>query len=162
MERVNYIADWDRKWLDELIDLTGLVVLDVGAGTGRLAFAAARDALRVYASEPCDRLREYIRDRISDRAITNMKVVDGTATCLPFEDATFDAVLSGHVVGDDYEGELNEMRRVTKSGGWLIICNGDDEFQRALPDGELLRRGFEAFRHESPSGGIIYNYRLRV
>ena len=66
------------------------------------------------------------------------------------------------VVGDDYEGELNEMRRVTKSGGWLIICNGDDEFQRALPDGELLRRGFEAFRHESPSGGIIYNYRLRV
>ena len=162
MERVNYIANWDRKWLDELIDLTGLVVLDVGAGTGRLAFAAARDALRVYASEPCDRLREYMRDRIAERAITNMKVLDGTAACLPFEDTTFDAVLSGHVVGDDYEGELAEMRRVTKSGGWLIICNGDDEFQRPRPDGELIRRGFEAFRHESSSGGIIYNYRLRV
>ena len=37
MEQVNYIADWDRKWLDELIDLCGMVVLDVGAGTGRLA-----------------------------------------------------------------------------------------------------------------------------
>ena len=71
-------------------------------------------------------------------------------------------MLSFHVVGDDYEGELHEMRRVTKPGGWLIICNGDDEFQRAHPDGELIRRGFEAFRHESSSGGIIYNYLLRV
>ncbi len=51
MERVNYIADWDRKWLDELIDTTGMVVLDVSAGTGRPAFAAARDALRVYGKE---------------------------------------------------------------------------------------------------------------
>jgi len=162
MERVDYIADWDRKWLDELIDLRGRVVLDVGAGTGRLAFAAARDALRVYASEPCDRLREYMRDRIAKSGITNMKVLDGTATCLPYEDATFDAVMSGHVVGDDYEGELREMRRVTRPGGWLVVCNGDDGFQRTRPDSELIRRGFEAFRHESPSGGVIFNYRLRV
>jgi len=145
-----------------LIDLTGMVVLDVGAGTGRLAFAAARDALRVYASEPCDRLREYMRDRIAKSGITNMKVLDGTATCLPYEDATFDAVMSGHVVGDDYEGELREMRRVTRPGGWLVVCNGDDGFQRTRPDSELIRRGFEAFRHESPSGGVIFNYRLRV
>ncbi|HHT08278.1 MAG TPA: class I SAM-dependent methyltransferase, partial [Clostridiales bacterium] len=45
---------------------------------------------------------------------------------------------------------------------WLVICNGDDEFKRTAPDPELTRRGFEPFCHESPSGGIIYNYRLRV
>lgn len=162
MERVNYIADWDRKWLDELINLTGMVVLDVGAGTGRLAFPAARDSLRVYASEPCERLREHMRDKIAKMGITNIKVLDGTATCLPFEDATFDAVLSGHVVGDDYEAELHEMRRVTKPGGWLVICNGDDESKRKGPDPELTRRGFKAFCHESPSGGIIYNYHMRA
>lgn len=162
MAKVNYIADWDRKWLDELIDLGGLVVLDVGAGTGRLAFAAARDALRVYASEPCDRLREYMRDQIKACGIRNIKVLDGFADCLPFEDETFDALLSGHVVGDDYDAELGEMRRVTKPGGWLIICNGDDEFKRRSPDPMLISRGFESFRHESPSGGIIYNYRLRI
>ena len=144
-----------------MIDLTGMVVLDVGAGTGRLSFAAARDALRVYASEPCDRLREYMRDQIALNGITNMKVLDGIVTCLPYEDATFDAVLSGHVVGDDYEGELGEMRRVTKPGGWLSSATAMTNSSASVGS-ELTRRGFEAFCHESPSGGIIYNYRLRV
>ena len=79
-----------------------------------------------------------------------------------FEDACFDAVLSGHVVGDDYGAELAEMRRVTRPGGRIVICNGDDGYRRKAPDPELIRRVFEPFRHESPSGGIIYNYRLQV
>lgn len=161
IQQVNYIADWDRKWLDELIDLKGLIVLDVGAGTGRLAFAAARDALRVYASEPCDRLREFMRKRIREQGVQNIKVLDGFANDLPFEDETFDVVLSGHVVGDDYDAELGEMLRITRPGGCLVICNGDDEFQRRQPDSELVQRGFEVFRHESLLGGVVFNYRLQ-
>ena len=128
----------------------------------RLAFAAAKKARRVYASEPCDRLREYMRDKIKAESITNMKVVDGEAMCLPYEDAAFDAVLSGHVVGDFYDEEIAEMTRVTKDGGWLIICNGDDEWKRSAPDEELVSRGFEWFRHESQIGGIIYDYRKQI
>lgn len=162
MNQVNYIRYWDAKYLHRLADLTDKVVLDVGSGTGRLAFAAAKKARRVYASEPCDRLREYMRDKIKAESITNMKVVDGEAMCLPYEDAAFDAVLSGHVVGDFYDEEIAEMTRVTKDGGWLIICNGDDEWKRSAPDGELVSRGFEWFRHESQIGGIIYDYRKQV
>ncbi|MBR5743148.1 MAG: methyltransferase domain-containing protein [Clostridia bacterium] len=162
MNRLNYIRNWDEKYLCELIDLTGMVVLDVGAGTGRLAFAAAKRAKRVYASEPCDCLREYMRDRIRAEGIGNVKVLDGEILNLPYEDDTFDAVLSGHVIGDFYEEEIAEITRVVKDGGWLVVCNGEDEFRRTAPDAELTSRGFEWFRHETAEGGVIFNYRKRV
>jgi len=162
MNEIDYIRNWNEKRLHELIDLKDLVVLDVGAGTGRLAFAAAKTAKRVYASEPCDCLREYMRDRIKAEGITNMKVLDGEAACLPFEDNTFDAVLSGHVVGDHYDEEITEMSRVTRNGGYLIICNGDDKWRREKPDAELILRGFTCFSYENAQGGVIFNYRKQV
>ena len=162
MNRLDYIRNWDEKYLHELADLTGKLVLDIGAGTGRLAFAAAKKARRVYASEPCDCLREYMRDRIRAEGIGNVKVLDGEAMCLPYEDDTFDAVLSGHVLGDHYDEEITEITRVTKDGGWLIVCNGEDAFRREAPNAELTARGFEWFRHENAQGGVVYNYRKQV
>lgn len=162
MNQVNYIRNWNPQYLYELADLENKIVLDIGSGTGRLAFAAAKRAKRVYASEPCDMLREYIRDKIKSESITNMKVLDGEVLFLPYEDDTFDVVLSGHVVGDFYDREIAEMTRITKNGGWLVICNGDDEFKREAPNIELTSRGFEWLRHESIEGGIIYNYRKQV
>lgn len=162
MDNLNYIRNWNPQRLYELVDLNGKIVLDIGSGTGRLAFAAAKYAKRVYASEPCDCLREYMRDKIKRDNITNMKVVDGEVTNLPYEDDTFDVVMSGHVVGDYYDEEIAEMTRITKNGGFIVCCNGDDEFKREAPDYELVSRGFEFFMHESCEGGIIYTYRKAV
>ncbi len=158
----NYITAWNPKRLHELADLTDAVVLDVGAGTGRLTFEAARIAKRVYASEPVDRLREHMRDRIAKEAITNVKVLDGTVACLPFEDNTFDHVLSGHVVGDDFAAEVAELARVTKPGGLIVVCNGDDDIVREQPDESFLRHGFTAYVHENDLGGRVYNYVRKV
>lgn len=162
MEQVNYIRNWNQQMLYRLVDLKEKIVLDIGAGTGRLAFAAAKYAKRVYASEPCDVLREYMRDKIKNNNIGNMKVLDGEAMNLPYEDNTFDVVMSGHVVGDFYDKEIAEMTRVTKNGGFIVCCNGDDEFKRTAPDKELVSRGFESFMHESREGGIIYDYRKLI
>ena len=162
MDQVNYIRNWNPQSLYKLADLRGKIVLDVGSGTGRLAFAASKLAKRVYASEPCDILREYMRDRIKRENIANIKVLDGEVMDLPYEDNTFDIVMSGHVVGDSYDEEIAEMTRVTKSGGYIICCNGDDEFKRTSANQNLVSRGFKFFVHESREGGIIYDYRKRI
>ena len=157
----DYIYDWNKELLFELADFTDKLVLDVGSGTGRLAFAAAEKAKRVYASEPTDMLREYMRDKISRENIKNITVVDGTVEQIPYEDNTFDIVMSGHVVGDDYDREIAELTRVVKNGGYIIDCIGEDNRKRK-PDEELLKRGFEAFYHVSKSGGDIYRYRKKI
>lgn len=40
----DYIYSWDKKRLLEMADFRGKIVLDVGSGSGRLAFAAAEQA----------------------------------------------------------------------------------------------------------------------
>lgn len=158
----DYIYNWDEERLFELADFKDKLVLDVGSGTGRLAFAAAKKAKKVYASEPVDILREYLRDKIESENINNMVVVDGTVEKIPYEDNTFDIVMSGHVVGDNFETEIAELTRVTKSGGIIIDCPGDDGFKRKGPMKEMLDAGFEYFYHKSVSGGDIYRYRKIV
>lgn len=103
-ERCDFIRGWDKTRLFGLAELAGKTVLDVGAGSGRLTFAAAEKAAFVYASEPVGTLREFMRDKIAEEGIRNVRVLDGFADSLPFPDDTFDVVMSGHVVGETMTG----------------------------------------------------------
>ncbi len=161
-EKCDFIYAWDKERLFELADFSGKRVLDIGSGSGRLSFAAAERAEEVYASEPVDSLREYLRDKIKRENIRNIRVVDGMVDSLPYPDDTFDIVMSGHVVGDDYGGELAEIFRVVKSGGWVLDCPGEPNCKHES-DRELLRRGFEEFYYKSTSlGGDVYRYRKQI
>lgn len=160
-EKCGFIYAWKKERLFELVDFQGKRVLDIGSGSGRLAFAAAERAREIYASEPVDCLREYLRDKIKREKIENIRVVDGMVDSLAYPDDTFDIVMFGHVVGDDYESELSEIFRVVKSGGWVIDCPGE-ESRKCGPDEELLRRGFEEFHYTSSLGGDVYRYRKQV
>ena len=156
-----FIYGWDEKRLYELADLQGKRVLDVGSGSGRLAFAAAKVAAEVYASEPVGTLREYLRDKIKLDGITNIRVLDGMADALPFPDDTFDVVMSGHVVGDDFDAELSELMRVTKNGGWILDCPGDQPWE-ARSTQELIDRGWEHLPYTGSFSAVVHRYRIRV
>ena len=160
-DRCDFIRGWDKRHLFELADLRGKIVLDVGAGSGRLTFAAAEKAAWVYASEPVGTLREYMRDKIKADGIKNVRVLDGLLPDLPFPDNTFDIVMSGHVVGDNWEPELAELTRVCKSGGWLLDCPGDSE-RNMKPSPELTNRGWEEIYYVGSFGKDVYNHRKHI
>lgn len=162
MDQLNYIQCWSPQNLYSLVDLDQKTVLDVGSGTGRLAFAAAEKARQVYAVEPGCRLRSYMKKKILQEEILNVRVTDGTVLSLPFEDNTFDVVMAGHVIGDHFHAEMAELTRVLKNGGWLVSCSGDDEFKRTGPSQKFVNAGFEFFCHTSSEGGIIYDYRKQI
>jgi ubiquinone/menaquinone biosynthesis C-methylase UbiE len=160
-EKCDFIRGWKPESLYEICELTGRTVLDVGSGTGRLAFAAAQKAAFVAASEPVDALREFMRDEIAKKGITNMRVCDGLCHSLPFPDDSFDVTMSGHVVGDLFNEEVAELTRVTKDGGWLLDVPGD-QHRKARRNEKLLNDGWEELPYVGTFGETTYRYRKQV
>jgi len=160
-EKCDFIRGWNKERLFELADLTGKIVLDVGAGSGRLTFAAAEKAAWVYASEPVATLREFLRDEAAKKGIKNIRVLDGFVTELPFPDDMFDIVMSGHVVGDEWDREITELTRVCKPGGWLLDCPGDS-MGNMKPNRELTLRGWDEIHYVGSYSKDVYIYRKQV
>jgi SAM-dependent methyltransferase len=158
-DELPYIKAWDAQKLLSITDFTGKTILDIDSGTGRLAIAAAPLAKWVYACEPVDRLREYLREKLERLRIENVFVVDGILEKLPFPDESFDIVVSGHVFGEDHKQELRYMSRVTRIGGFIIDCPGEEtEKQPNGPKREMIELGFEYSHYVSKLGGDVYRY----
>lgn len=101
-------------------------VLDVGSGPGLLAKRAARrvgGAGQVTGIDPS----EQAVAAASRRRGTNLAFEVATAEELPFDDQTFDVVVSMlalHHIGQDNLGRaLSEMTRVLKPGGRLVVAD---------------------------------------
>lgn len=159
----HYIRAWDKERLFEMADFEDKIVLDVGSGSGRLAFAAAERAQWVYVSEPVGTLREFIRQKAAREGIANIRVAEALVTDIPYPDDMFDIVMSGHVVGDDWDAEVAELTRVCKPGGWLLDCPGDDrKYSHPTKTNELVKRGWEEMRYIGNGGGDVWRYRKQV
>ena len=75
------------------LDLRGLRVADVGAGEGRLALGAARDAASVLAIDPDRSALARGRTEARRQGISNVKFSEGAAQSLRLPDASFDVVI---------------------------------------------------------------------
>jgi SAM-dependent methyltransferase len=152
---------WDSRELTGLVEFAGKTVIDVGTGTGRLAFAVADVAQAVFAVEPVERLRRYTREKARERGLQNVHVVDGLLTDLPFPDGFADVVMAGHVFGDAPAVEFGELVRVARPGGSVILCPGnldrDDARHRFL-----VEQACAWSRFEEPEDGMRRKYWLEV
>jgi len=106
----------------------GVHVLDVAAGTGNVALAAARAGASVVASDLTPALLETGRRRAAERGLS-VEWVEADAEALPFADAVFDAVTSsvGVMFAPDQVTAAEELLRVCRPGGVLGLVNWTPE-----------------------------------
>jgi arsenite methyltransferase len=116
------------KILQALSLKAGHRVLDVGSGPGHQAFEMSRRVGSTGKIDGIDRAESAVviaRRRCAE--LDNVSFQLGEASALPFDDATFDAVMSSQVFEylDDVAGGLAEMFRVLKPGGRVLIHDTD-------------------------------------
>ena len=148
---------WDSSELTDLVDFSGKTLIDVGSGTGRLALVAAPNAAAVFAVEPVANLRLFLKEKARRRGFSNVYPAGGSITDIPFPDAFADATMGGHVFGDDPEDEVREVHRVTKPGGIVIACPGNDDVDNAMHR-VFVAHGFDWSRFDEPEDGTKHKY----
>jgi len=107
---------WDEK------------VLDVAAGNGNATLAAARRGCKVTSTDYVSTLLERGAERArAERLDVTFEVADAEA--LPYDDASFDVVLStfGVMFAPDQAAAAFEMARVCRSGGRIGLANWTPE-----------------------------------
>jgi SAM-dependent methyltransferase len=101
----------------------GMDVLDVACGTGNATLPAAKTGARVTGLDFAPGLLEVARERAAD-AMVEVDFVEGDAQALPFDDSSFDRVVStfGHMFAPDHRRTADEMKRVLRPDGVIAVA----------------------------------------
>ncbi len=113
----------DRRWRKHVVDAVdarpGQRVLDLAAGTGTSSQPFQDRGAHVV---PCDFSLGMLR--VGKATRPHLAFTAGDGTRLPFADGTFDAVTISFGLRNivDPDQGLRELRRVTRPGGRLVVC----------------------------------------
>jgi ubiquinone/menaquinone biosynthesis C-methylase UbiE len=115
--------------LCEALDVrAGQTVIDVAAGNGNVALAAARRWCEVTAIDYVDALLDRARERAAAERL-DIEFREADAEALPFADESFDVVVStfGVMFTPDQDRAAAELVRVCKRGGKIGLANWTPE-----------------------------------
>jgi ubiquinone/menaquinone biosynthesis C-methylase UbiE len=99
------------------------VVLDVACGAGNATIPAAKTAARTVGLDITPELIEAGKKAAAEAGV-EIEWIEGDAQDLPFDDASFDVVLSvfGCMFAPDHAKAAAELVRVLKPGGRMVVA----------------------------------------
>ena len=121
-----------QKALDEIVNINGLDVIDLGAGTGRLAVMLAPRVKSMRAFDVSEEMLRVCRQKFAASGLSNWKAEVADHRALPVEAHSADVVVSGWSVAYLYvwnpetwkvelEKWLDEMKRILRPGSFIIL-----------------------------------------
>jgi ubiquinone/menaquinone biosynthesis C-methylase UbiE len=107
---------------------SGMRVLDVAAGTGNASIPAAKTGAEVTASDLTPELFDAGRRRAEQEGV-ELEWVEADAENLPFEDGSYDVVISsiGAMFAPHHQQVADEFVRVCRPGGTIGMLNWTPE-----------------------------------
>src|SRR5262245_26727242 len=118
--------------IDEIINVDGLDVLDLGAGTGRLTLLLAPRVQSIRAFDASAEMLRVCRQRLVASGLSNWQVDIADHRQLPITNNSADLVVSGWSVsylavwnqengGAELDKWMTEMKRVLRQSGTIIL-----------------------------------------
>lgn len=117
-----------RRQREAVLDLCGDLehkrLLEVGVGTGRFALELAKNGAEVFGLDAAGAMLQVTKKKAGEKDLGAMlHLIRGDGIGLPFKDASFDGVISIHVLNHlpRHRDTLREMKRVLKPGGFIVV-----------------------------------------
>lgn len=110
------------KMLDEQIPF-GVKIVDCGCGTAQLSAYLAHGGRKVIGSDLCLNSLKIANDFKLRNNINNLELVHADIFDLPFEDGSFDFVISKGVLHSTYDCKkaFQRIARLVRPGGFIIV-----------------------------------------
>lgn len=154
---LHMVQGWHRFMMRKAGDISGKRCLDVGAGTGEVAFHVARKAGKdgkVIGIDITPKMLELAERKEAELDLPcKIEWVVGDALNLPYPDGSFDLVTSAYMLRNvtDIEKAVSEMHRVLVPGGRVVVA------ELSKPDNRFVRYFYDIYMRHIKKKGRKYD-----